>query len=428
MKKHKLTSEEQALKTKIEQASFDYQEADWLNLESKLAPKKGFWSSSKILVAGLVVTAIGTTLWLNKENLNDSFEETNHGTVELVPTESKIQTINSDEPYEKVVEDKDATLISPIESETLHTNKSTESNTNKQALKPTAAQEQNQSNKDLAQIDEKSTSHEKSTNSFDKELEVDFIFDGKNCVGEQVTVRVDEQAILSHVDNYEWFLNGEQIKSDRIQIHLEADVNYKLLLKAYSENKSPLIFDTSFKANPLPKSDFEYEDLNGFFDDLVASMNAVEEANEYSYSWKFDEAEIGTKSSLNYQFKQTGYYPISLTVTSSNNCSSTNTKFVEVKEQMNEFINAFSPDNDGINDSFMPQGFEEFEGQFNLSIYDLKGQKVYSTDSKDEPWNGTFENKGRKMPLGIYIWEIKISDTNNNYRSFKDKVEIVSFN
>ena len=95
---------------------------------------------------------------------------------------------------------------------------------------------------------------------------------------------------------------------------------------------------------------------------------------------------------------------------------------------MSEFINAFSPNNDGMNDLFMPQGFEEFEGKFNLSIYDLQGQMVYSTDSKDEPWNGTFENKGRKMPLGTYIWEIKISDTKNNYRSFKDKVKIVSFN
>tara|TARA_B100001109_G_C18864685_1_gene476344 strand:+ start:3805 stop:5088 length:1284 start_codon:yes stop_codon:yes gene_type:complete len=427
MKKHKLTSEEQALKTKIEQASFDYQEADWHNLESKLAPKKGFWSSSKILVAGLVVTAIGTTLWLNKENLNDRLQQTNNVSVELKPAELDNQFNDSQESIEKTTENS-KTSISPIESETLHTKKSTESNTNKQALKPTAAQEQNQSNKDLAQIDKKSTSSEKSTNSFDEELEVDFIFDGKNCVGEQVTVRVDEQTILSHVDNYEWFLNGEQIKSDRIQIHLEADVNYKLLLKAYSENKSPLIFDTSFKANPLPKSDFEYEDLNGFFDDLIASMIATNEEVEQTYIWKFNEAEIGTKSSLKYKFKQSGSYPISLTVKSSKNCSSTTTKFVEVKEQMSEFINAFSPNNDGMNDLFMPQGFEEFEGKFNLSIYDLQGQMVYSTDSKDEPWNGTFENKGRKMPLGTYIWEIKISDTKNNYRSFKDKVKIVSFN
>ena len=65
--------------------------------------------------------------------------------------------------------------------------------------------------------------------------------------------------------------------------------------------------------------------------------------------------------------------------------------------------NAFSPDGDGINDFFeiKGQGVEEME----LEIYNRWGQMVYRSDDLALAWNG--EYKGKEVPLGTYVYQVK---------------------
>jgi len=67
--------------------------------------------------------------------------------------------------------------------------------------------------------------------------------------------------------------------------------------------------------------------------------------------------------------------------------------------------NAFSPDGDGINDFFTikGQGVEEME----LEIYNRWGQMVYKSDDLALSWNGEF--RGKEVPLGTYVYQVKVS-------------------
>jgi gliding motility-associated-like protein len=72
--------------------------------------------------------------------------------------------------------------------------------------------------------------------------------------------------------------------------------------------------------------------------------------------------------------------------------------------------NAFSPNNDGINDVFRIQ----VQGYFKLNslkIYNRYGQKIHETRDLNLPWDG--RRNGSPLPVGTYYWVIEGIDMHN---------------
>jgi len=78
---------------------------------------------------------------------------------------------------------------------------------------------------------------------------------------------------------------------------------------------------------------------------------------------------------------------------------------------------AFSPNNDGINDSFTV--FGEAEKFISLSIYDQKGKLITTLMNLKESWNG--EN----FQIGIYPYRLKAKNQENNEIEIMGKVMLV---
>jgi len=66
---------------------------------------------------------------------------------------------------------------------------------------------------------------------------------------------------------------------------------------------------------------------------------------------------------------------------------------------------AFTPNNDGRNDTFTIKGF--FITRLEFNIFDRWGTLIYANDSS-KPWDGKFN--GRVMPNDTYVWTAKGSD------------------
>lgn len=71
--------------------------------------------------------------------------------------------------------------------------------------------------------------------------------------------------------------------------------------------------------------------------------------------------------------------------------------------------NAFTPDNDGVNDAFQPLG-SGFEGDlYHFSVFNRWGEVVFQTDNPEEPWIG--QNNQRLgthfVPDGVYGWRVE---------------------
>jgi gliding motility-associated-like protein len=88
------------------------------------------------------------------------------------------------------------------------------------------------------------------------------------------------------------------------------------------------------------------------------------------------------------------------------------TKFFEIKRTRPEFsslfvTNSFSPNGDGVNDSWGVPGIRFYEGA-RISVYNRGGVRLFYTENPDVRWDGTFE--GKAMPVGTYFWVIEIGE------------------
>jgi gliding motility-associated-like protein len=73
------------------------------------------------------------------------------------------------------------------------------------------------------------------------------------------------------------------------------------------------------------------------------------------------------------------------------------------------YPNAFTPNNDGINDLFLPIGSDVVE--FYLVIYNAWGQRVFESRSIEKGWDGKVE--GKPAPVGSYIYQSRYSGYRN---------------
>jgi gliding motility-associated-like protein len=85
-------------------------------------------------------------------------------------------------------------------------------------------------------------------------------------------------------------------------------------------------------------------------------------------------------------------------------CSVRDTVTVTVDINCGDFFmpNAFSPNDDGLNDVINVHG--RCISTFNLQIYDRWGEKVFETSSLTEGWDGTY--RGQKMNTGVFVYKV----------------------
>jgi len=107
-----------------------------------------------------------------------------------------------------------------------------------------------------------------------------------------------------------------------------------------------------------------------------------------------------------------------LTVASSTCGTSTSNVFVKVYKKV-IVPNAFSPNNDGINDFWDIRALETYP-QSTLFVYDRYGQQVFQSTGYSKPWNGTYN--GSALPPGTYYY---IIDLKNNTPKISGWVVIV---
>ena len=114
-----------------------------------------------------------------------------------------------------------------------------------------------------------------------------------------------------------------------------------------------------------------------------------------AYSWSTGEKEnfIMVRKAGNY----------SLTVTDQYGCSATSTIGVNTKECLFGifFPNAFSPNQDGINDNFRPTVFGTLT-RYQLQIFNRWGQKVFESEDYTKSWDGSLGNMSQVS--GAYVW------------------------
>ena len=85
--------------------------------------------------------------------------------------------------------------------------------------------------------------------------------------------------------------------------------------------------------------------------------------------------------------------------------------------------NAFTPNQDGINDGFRPL-LDCITASYNFEIYNRWGHRIFFTDQQQAAWNGTYLDA--VAPVDVYFWRLQYSQLVSGVVQFFSKKGEVS--
>ncbi len=148
------------------------------------------------------------------------------------------------------------------------------------------------------------------------------------------------------------------------------------------------------------------------FNPQVNFINLTNGTN--SYVWNFDGIDFSNESDPSYYFPvdSGGTYTVCLIAQNSIGCSDTVCHEVFINGFTSVYIpNAFSPNGDGSNELFFPVLRDVSRSTYDFKIFDRWGQIIFTTNSLESQWDGTF--KGVNCKDGVYVWKIKYIEESN---------------
>jgi gliding motility-associated-like protein len=114
-----------------------------------------------------------------------------------------------------------------------------------------------------------------------------------------------------------------------------------------------------------------------------------------------------------------GLYTLQLTT--HNLCAGADSTYLKMLEAESPFLvpNAFTPNNDGLNDTFRPVATGDLIPQFSMVIYNRWGQLIFETTNPAEGWDG------KDAPAGVYGWVISYSDMERKVFKMRGSVTLL---
>lgn len=129
-------------------------------------------------------------------------------------------------------------------------------------------------------------------------------------------------------------------------------------------------------------------------------LMAVQYPNNYSYQWE-PAMYLTYANSYNPVASAPVTMPFYLTVTSVDNCVSRDTIVVTVKEYGLNIPNSFSPNGDGVNDTWQIDLLSSYLF-CKVQVFNRNGQVVFSSIGYEKPWDGTVN--GKPLPSATYYY------------------------
>jgi gliding motility-associated-like protein len=107
-----------------------------------------------------------------------------------------------------------------------------------------------------------------------------------------------------------------------------------------------------------------------------------------------------------------------LTATVAGTCTATDFLTVRIIRPIN-IPNAFSPNGDGINDTWIIENLTDYPGA-TVDIFSRDGQKVFTSAGYSKPWDGTM--RGKPLPLATYYYVIELR---NGYKPLSGSITLI---
>lgn len=183
---------------------------------------------------------------------------------------------------------------------------------------------------------------------------------------------------------------------------------------------------------PNPIAGFTVQPQTTTITNPIISMTDLSTGADF-WVWNFGDGSVpfttgtDTTSAFNpapHTYADSGTYTITLIVSNQYNCIDTAYQSIFIEPDILFFIpNAFTPDGDGINDTFSGKGV--FINGFEMNIFDRWGNLIYKTNDINQPWNGKANHGNEIAQADVYVYVIKVTDFQMRKYKYKGIVTLI---
>ncbi|MFY0687417.1 MAG: VCBS repeat-containing protein [Cyclobacteriaceae bacterium] len=132
------------------------------------------------------------------------------------------------------------------------------------------------------------------------------------------------------------------------------------------------------------------------------------------YFWEFGDGSSSNDSTPTHNYRQPGFFTISVTIYDNLGCSYTYEKEVEVIEKPNiQIANILTPNNDGKNDYLYIENIERYPDN-SVKIFGPSGNLVYAKTGYRNDWYA--DQNGRTLQPGTYLCILKVDQVSTEIR------------
>ena len=231
-------------------------------------------------------------------------------------------------------------------------------------------------------------------------------FSDPNCDGEH-TGFIGIDTVLGGVAAYSFSLN-DTIFSGTNQFSNLIEGDYDLFVE--DANGCIEIIEVSLTAADIPEVSFDGDTLICLGDSVLLEPNVFVDILQ-SITWD-NSATLGCDNCPQTIARPFSNQEYNVLVVSSDGCVDSTSILVGVENKRRVYVpNIFTPNNDGLNDLFFPNGAIEVEAIIEFKVYDRWGELVYEVsdfppNDSSFGWDGRF--KERSVQSGIYAWTVRV--------------------
>jgi gliding motility-associated-like protein len=165
-----------------------------------------------------------------------------------------------------------------------------------------------------------------------------------------------------------------------------------------------------------------YMDAKDVYINQHVIFNYGGDANDH-VNWLIQKSNTSSRngSVLNAQFTDTGLAVIKLYSINSNGCIDSTFRTIEIKSEQLYFPTAFTPNGDGLNDSYKPGGMGM--RAYHITIYSRWGQVVFDSSNSNESWDGTFNQQ--PVQEGVYTYYCEAVGSSDAKYSYSGAINLM---
>lgn len=243
-----------------------------------------------------------------------------------------------------------------------------------------------------------------------------------------VPVCINFNGITTSSLSYTWKIDGGVVSSNTSFNNCFKDPGTYVISASFIDQNGCSNVSGNYEINayPIPVANFNFSPGRPIINDNI-EFTDNSNGNIKEWTWFFTHQDKNTKLSqnVNANYVDAGTYPIALIVKTDKGCSDTITKAIIIGEDFDIFIpETFTPNGDGINDTFQPKGFGIVK--YEMSVYDRWGSKIFFTTDMNQGWPGNVQNKSKDVVQdGVYVWRIQVTNVFGKSKEYVGHVSLL---